>query len=113
LAVCSLFPFLKHQPLPETHEIVSNHSDNLTENQNLTQNQKIDLGDVLDELSFTAIPLTEFVPAIDGSSKNSFDDVLLKFPVEPIVHFTNHPLEATLTFLETARIIRSTNHERD
>ncbi|MDR2440462.1 MAG: hypothetical protein LBE12_13965 [Planctomycetaceae bacterium] len=49
----------------------------------------------------------------NSSVKSSFESPLLEFPVEPIVCFTDHPLESTLTFLETTGIIRSSNHERD
>ncbi|MDR0705640.1 MAG: hypothetical protein LBF88_11710 [Planctomycetaceae bacterium] len=117
LTVFSLPNFLQHQPLPEQHEIVSKNSENPTEEQKLTEEQKIDLGEVWDELSFTAVPLLELVPPMENPFENPFDhpfdNLLLKFPVEPIVRFADHPLESTLTFLETAGIIRSTNHERD
>ncbi|MDR0611163.1 MAG: hypothetical protein LBG58_13720 [Planctomycetaceae bacterium] len=117
LTVFSLFHFLKPQQSSERHgiDIVSNNSDKPAEEQKpieeqkLTEEQKIDLGDIWGELSFTATPLTELVPPIE----NPFDNSLLNFPVEPIVRFTDHPLKSTLTFLETAGIIRSSNHERD
>jgi hypothetical protein len=113
LTVFSLFKFLKLQPLPEQHEIVSNNPNSSTEVQKSTDEQKIDLGDIWGELSFTAVPLTELVPPIETPFENPFENTLLKFPVEPIVRFTDHPLETTLTILETAGIVRTSNHERD
>ncbi|MDR2114767.1 MAG: hypothetical protein LBP87_00140 [Planctomycetaceae bacterium] len=106
-----------------------------------TKDQKIDLANILDGLFFAAAPLAELVPSIENpfaipfespfeiSAKssvknsaenpiqnpiqNSFESSLLKFPVEPIVRFTDCPLESTLTFLETAGVVRSSNHEPD
>ncbi|MDR3196617.1 MAG: hypothetical protein LBU34_02005 [Planctomycetaceae bacterium] len=97
-----------------------------------TNDQKIDLGDVFDEL-FAVVPLGELVPSIENPfeipykisykisfevpverrHERSFENSLLEFPAEPIVRFTDCPLESTLTFLETAGIVRSSNHERD
>jgi hypothetical protein len=111
LTVFLLLHFLKPQQSLELHDIVSNNPNSSAEE------QKIDLGEVWDELSFTSVPLTELVPPMDNPFDNpfdnSFENLLLQFPLEPIVRFTDHPLESTLTFLETAGIIRSTNHERD
>jgi hypothetical protein len=89
------------------------------------KDQKIDLADVFGELVFAAKPLTELVSPIknlfeypmenpfENSFESSFENSLLKFPVDPIVRFTDCPLESTLTFLETTGIVRSSNHECD
>ncbi|MDR1268545.1 MAG: hypothetical protein LBK82_03370 [Planctomycetaceae bacterium] len=86
----------------------------LTQNsEGLKQNQKIDLAEVFDELFFAATPLTELFPSLENPFEVPSENSLLEFPVEPIVRFTDCPLESTLTFLETAGIVRSSNHERD
>ncbi|MDR1962225.1 MAG: hypothetical protein LBQ50_00400 [Planctomycetaceae bacterium] len=83
----------------------------------LAEDQKIDLAEVFTGLFFAAVPVAEVVSPIENPFDPPFKVPALEFPVEPIVHFTDRPLESTLTFLETAGIVRSiartSNHERD
>jgi hypothetical protein len=73
-----------------------------------TNKQKIDLAVIFDEPFFDAISLSTF----SQTTENSFEDSVLEFMVEPVINFTDAPLEKTLTFLETTGIIRSSIHKQ-
>jgi hypothetical protein len=95
--------FLNHHQQPDTTTPIST-----IPTTNPTNKQKIDLAVIFDEPFFDAIPLSTF----SQTTENSFEDSVLEFMVEPVINFTDAPLEKTLTFLETTGIIRSSIHKQ-
>ncbi|MDR0336793.1 MAG: hypothetical protein LBI18_06850 [Planctomycetaceae bacterium] len=133
LAILVVLPFFrgnKTRTTGTTETVRTNISNTPTE---WSQNQKIDLADFVDDLFIAANPTEESTPPIDNPFVTPFDSSLtiplsilltipfeipsekltFPFPVEPIVRFTDCPLESTLILLETAGIVRSSHHERD
>ncbi|MDR2168794.1 MAG: hypothetical protein LBP59_01470 [Planctomycetaceae bacterium] len=109
LAAAPFMNFLKQQFFPDTQ--IKNFA-TINENQ---KEQKIDLANIVDELFFSSDLLSGKSNnyAVQVGGDNSLEVFVLDAMVDPVVNFTESPLETTLTLLQIAGVVKSKNHEQN